>query len=125
MRGHHEPSWAARPEFLVRDFRREFTCLPRLPCNKKAPAFTMQHPSAQRLPDSDRLIGRSRVESRFPHRDLAVAHGPDLDPESLHRLAGFGILPFAVPDVRHEVARQRAKLLVETISLLSDASCRE
>src|ERR1700759_2206660 len=115
MRGHHEPSWAARPEFLVRAFRREFTCLPRLPCNKKAPAFTMQHPSTQRLLDSDRLIGRSRVESRFLHRDLAVAQGQDHDSEALNRLAGFGILPFAVPDVRHEVSRQRAELLVETI----------
>jgi hypothetical protein len=52
-------------------------------------------PSAQCLVDIDVLICGRGIERRFPNRDLAVAHGSDLNAKSLHTLTSAGIFPLA------------------------------
>src|SRR5690242_3456640 len=78
--------------------------------------------SAQSLADIHGLVYRSGVEGGLPRRDLAVAHDPDLNAKSLHALTRAGVFPLSLPNIRHDVVHQGAKLLVEPISPLLGAS---
>jgi hypothetical protein len=87
-----------------------------------ADATAGDQPSTHRLADIDVLICGRSIECRFPNRDLAVAHGSDLNAKSLHALTGASIFLFSVPNVRHDIVHQRAKLLSEPIPLLLGTS---
>jgi hypothetical protein len=67
---------------------------------------------AKKVGEAAQLVSAPHIEGRFPDRDLAAAHDPNLDTEPTHGESAVGILPFAVPYIGHCVIHQCAKLFL-------------
>src|SRR3984893_10590932 len=87
---------------------RTFTCATSY--SRSALLRVLSSLSFEHLADIQRLVGRPAIERSCPNRDLAAAHGPDFHAKSLHAPSCRGVFPLSVPDVRHLVIHERAKL---------------